>query len=344
MIRYEFIKRDKGTGKAGVVAVATVEKTRVKWSGERVEDIQGMLRDMRKSIDPHSAPDLLALPDIFTGSYFWVQQTNGNGVTERGGAGSGNFGHAGRPGEVGGSAPRGSGALPHEALKPRAAGGFYIDRDKPVWLRKQFTEWINQRRKDGDFVATLFESERPVIFLNSKEAQRHIVEELRELPFERLYYFDSRTGQSYSDDGTKDSVTVDGHLATFQFRDSKVKDMMVFHNHPEEVVDIPPSTDDIFAQLKDRIPSSTIVTKNGKFVVNYSGDTFQAHLEVLHGRLFRLFEDAYDKNVGKEAMDRIRAREATFEDWAVYSLFQHEMLNTLFEPFPELTYRWIEDK
>ena len=44
----------------------------------------------------------MALPIKTNNQYGWAH------IEENGGKGSGNFGHAGRPGEVGGSAPSGS--------------------------------------------------------------------------------------------------------------------------------------------------------------------------------------------------------------------------------------------
>lgn len=106
MIKYTFVQRDK-QGHPAPIATAVVENDNVTWAGEHAQRMIGQLRSMEledfpEGIDTRNPSNLTRLPEIFSGRYLWVTKEEGEFI-ERGGVGSGHHGHAGRPGEVGGS-------------------------------------------------------------------------------------------------------------------------------------------------------------------------------------------------------------------------------------------------
>lgn len=112
-----------------------------------------------------------------------INSMEGMSAYENGGPGSGNFGHAGRPGEVGGSSKDGGGMNPNTKIaRDLAKQKEYIEKAKQV--TKDIEDRIGQKMKEGE-TYTAFD----------------------EAKFSRFKFFHGEDGTEYTYDKIADTIT-----------------------------------------------------------------------------------------------------------------------------------------
>jgi len=183
----------------------------------------------------------------------------------RGGPGSGHHGHRGRPGEVGGSLPRG-------------AAGIHIPEGRaPIRLppEMELSEgWRFMRKEVEGFrmMTTDEETGERVILRDMQTALDKIAEELRNLNHEEFYMYSNR-GQDIYTVGTETSVVMsDRDLALMQMLDRRYEypdPVASIHNHPPSYAgqSYPPSMSDLKLMIKYGHTELHVVVPDGRWIV-----------------------------------------------------------------------------
>lgn len=145
--------------------------------------------------------------------YDWV-------ATEKGGPGSGNHGHAGRPGEVGGSAPK-SGV---PVWLGGSSGGAAVIIDKGIYqMSNHYPPLIE--------AGVLGENERFAKGTTLEQVFDHTRRKIREFDTERIVFFDSKGNVYYSKVGEKSEINFDDEEIEWI---KKIPGSITIHNHPGE--------------------------------------------------------------------------------------------------------------
>jgi hypothetical protein len=220
---------------------------------------------------------------------------------QRGGPGSGHFGHEGRPGEVGGSKPSKGDfqferisydknitvdGVPFSDIRRPLEEKHLADRDAGNPYFQWLTILPDWMLEEGEYGAA-------AVFTDKEEALRFIQEKMRHLDYEIFYYvsdFGVMLEKTQNDPGHVTIPYEDLVLLRELSKKPEHSNIIGLHNHPfgeEWGVNIPPSFSDFNMADNEDQSEWWVIGPTGRYVVTQGEHRYSMPSEYTIGELFK---------------------------------------------------------